>query len=86
MMTIKNEGDVPINRLIRKGAESLSTTELLSIIIGNGVQIINPITLTNCVAFDNVILDSNADLTQSIITPEKIINCQGEQNDDFQTI
>lgn len=37
-MTIKNEGDVPINRLIKKGADSLSTTELLSIIIGNGVQ------------------------------------------------
>ncbi len=61
-------------------------TKLINCVIGNGVEIVHPVTLTNCVVFDNVKLDTNSNLTQSIITSERIVNYEGELNDDGQTI
>lgn len=60
--------------------------KLINCVIGNGVEVVNPVTLKNCVAFENVIIDTQTDMSQSIITSERVINYQGELNDDFQGI
>lgn len=75
-----------LDNIIGMNTEFHPGAKLINCVIGNGVQIVNPITLTSCVAFDNVKLDNNADLTQAIITSEKIIHYQGEMNDDYQSI
>lgn len=59
---------------------------LVNCVIGNRVKIENPITLKNCVVFDNVAIDSRKDISQAIITTERVIHYQGELNDDQQTI
>jgi dTDP-glucose pyrophosphorylase len=86
--------DINMTELRRRNIESIvgantkfhTETKIINCVIGNGVQILNPVTLTNCVAFDNVRLDINANLTQSIITSERIINYQGEMNEELQSI
>lgn len=75
-----------INKIIGKNSNLHPGVNLINCVIGNGVQIVNPISLTNCVVFDNVKLDSSSNLTQSIITPERIIQYQGELEDEFGTI
>lgn len=71
-----------LDNIVGKNTKIHPRTRLTNCVIGNGVQILNPISLTNCVAFDNVVLTTNADLTQSIITSERVINYQGQLNDD----
>lgn len=75
-----------IENIIGANTKFHPETKIINCVIGNGVQIVNPVTLTNCVAFDNVTLDINVNLSQSIITSERIINYQGEINEDFQSI
>jgi glucose-1-phosphate thymidylyltransferase len=55
--------------------------DLVNCVIGDGVKILNPITLTESVAFDDVTIDNNNRISNSIITPERIINFQGDLRD-----
>jgi len=75
-----------VDNIVGENTKMHPDTKLINCVIGNGVEIANPITLKNCVAFDNVIIDTTTDISQSIITSERVINYQGELNDEFKAI
>jgi NDP-sugar pyrophosphorylase family protein len=44
-------------------------------VVGKRVQIDTPVTLQNCILFDDVMIPRNSDLSNAIVTPERIIQC-----------
>ena len=75
-----------IDNIIGTGTKVHPEAKLINCVIGNGVKVKNPITLKNCVAFENVTINTKTDISQSIITSERVINYQGELNNDSQAI
>ncbi|KKN04315.1 hypothetical protein LCGC14_1098660 [marine sediment metagenome] len=62
-----------LKNLIGEGTKLNKNTQIIDSVIGNNVAILNPIKVANSVIFDNVKLDVTGNITNSIVTPEKVI-------------
>ena len=62
-----------LKNLIGEGTKLNKNTQIIDSVIGNNVVILNPIKVANSVIFDDVKLDVTGNITNSIVTPEKVI-------------
>ena len=62
-----------LKKLIGEGVKLNKNARVTNSVIGNGVEISNPIKIANSVIFENVKLDLTRDITDSIVTTEKVI-------------
>lgn len=65
-----------LEKLIGEGVKLNRNTQIINSVIGNNVEISNPIKIADSVIFDNVKLDATSDITNSIVTPERVIGCR----------
>lgn len=75
MAELKNRG---IDNLIGDNIYIHPDAEFTNCVIGNGVSIVNPISLSDCLVFDRTEVIYDKDLSNSIITSERVINLLAE--------
>ncbi len=65
-----------LEKLVGEGVKLNRNTQIINSVIGHNVEIPNPIKIADSVIFDNVKLDAISDITNSIVTPERVIGCK----------